>query len=202
ENHAELLKKVLEREVDIAEIKSSTIPRLKHFISTLENTKDSNLFSILSNQEVKLKEVPIRSEAGELQRVAYSIPFLRELYEDYLAEDSRIELIETNVIYFKDLCESTNKYQVFTVLDKSSFMFGVNLNDHFITSYLENWKRFIPSFNIEKLEGFTSSEVPSLMGRYDMVIETKFKYKNDNMLAEIVIPYAPIYTMSKVGVLK
>lgn len=201
--HIIKLRNVLEREVDIAEVKSNTIPKLKALISTLEKgCGKTDLFSVLHNTPTLNREVPIRSEKTDLQRVAYNIPFLQELYEDYLEEDSKIELITTNIIYFKDIASSANPYQVYTILDKSSFMFGLNLSDYFIHSYLKSWKKFIPTFNLEQLEDFTSTDISSLMGDYDMVIQTKFKYKDNLEDGEITIPYTPIYTMSKFGLLK
>lgn len=201
--HIKQLKNVLQREIDIAEIKSSTIPRLKKLITSLEeDDNNSTIFNVLKDKEVLLREVPIRSDKSELQRVAYSIPFLKELYEDYLEADSHIDLIETNVIYFKDIVSSNQKYQVFNILDQSSFMFGLDLNEDFLVSYINNWKKFLSGFNLESLTDFNSSDISSLMGDYDMVIQTKFKYKDNQQDGEIVIPYTPIYTMSKFGVLK
>lgn len=201
--HIKQLKNVLQREIDIAEIKSSTIPRLKKLITSLEKDDDnSNIFNILKDDEIQIREVPIRSDKSELKRVAYSIPFLRELYEDYLEEDSQIDLIETNVIYFKDIVNSNQVYQVFNILDQSSFMFGLGLNTDFLASYINNWKKFLSGFNLESFSDFNSSDISSLMGDYDMVIQTKFKYKDNQQDGEIVIPYTPIYTMSKFGVLK
>lgn len=197
--HLKVLKNVLLREQEIAEIKSETIPVLKSMIDFL-TSKETTI------QEYYKSEIPqpkkMRTLGGEekIQRTAYNIAVLRNIYEDHLTIDAEIELLTTDFIKFNGwISECDYDPMVFSVLKESSYVFGKNINQYFIDRYEEAWKKFLPVMGFMKLDDFSKNDIEQLMGPHDIVIVTRFKYKDSNIEGEIVIPYSPVYTMSQLS---
>lgn len=197
--HIEVIEKVLKREVEIAEIKSESIPELKDIIDFLKGNHSTI-------QEYYKRERPVSRKMKTLggdkkfHRTAYSIPILRNIYEDHLTIDANIELIATDLMKFGEWIEESDYVaDVFSVLKESSFVFGRNLNKKFIEGYEQSWKKFLPEMGFIKLDEFSKEDVSQLMGPHDIVIRSTFKYIDSGINGEIVIPYAPIYTMSQLS---
>ncbi len=68
-----------------------------------------------------------------------------------------------------------------------------------IRYYEQAWSKFLPEMGFIQLEDFCKEDVSQLMGPHDIVIRSSFKYKDTSIEGEIVIPYAPIYTMAQLS---
>jgi DNA-binding transcriptional MerR regulator len=192
---ASVVSKVLEREKEIAEIKSDSIPYLRYLVDQLNTSKKSLIQLLKTNPEEK----KMKTMGGEekFQRVAYSIPLLKTIYEDHIEKEADIELVATDLMKFGqwyDELKSTP--QVFSILSESSFAFGVSVSESFIEGYKKAWKQFLPDIGLGLVEDFTKEDVGQLMGIHEIIIRTEFKYK-DGTTGFIVIPYTPIFTMTR-----
>jgi MerR family copper efflux transcriptional regulator len=195
----ELLKNVLKREQEIAEMKSETIPELKNLIDFSLRCQGSieTYFEKIQKRPKKLKTL---GEGEKFNRTAYSIPILRNIYEDHLTIDANIELVATDLMKFSEWFEGCDYIpNVFSVLRESSFVFGKNINETFISGYEKAWRRFLPDMGFQAMEDFTKNDVSQLMGPHDIVIKSTFFYKDTGLEGEIIIPYSPIYTMSQLS---
>ncbi len=195
----EIIKNVLKREQEIAEMKSETIPELKNLIDFTSRSLGSieTFFENYSSRPKKLKSL-----GGEekFHRTAYHIPILKLIYEDYLAKEAGIELICTDILKFKDWIADCHFIpSVYSILNESSFAFGKNVDGKFIDSFELVWKKYLPEMGFLKLEDFSKDDIQQLMGQHDIIIRTIFKNTNSQIEGEIVIPYTPIYTMSQLS---
>lgn len=197
--HLELLKSVLIREQDIAEIRSETIPILKSMVDFIE-VKKSTIQEFYKNEVPQNRKMKTLGGDEKFHRTAYSIPILRNIYEDHLTVDANIELIATDLMKFGEWFENCGYLpEVFSVLNESSFVFGREINQNFINGYEVSWKKFLPEMGFKKLDEFLKEDVVQLMGPHDIIIRTTFKYIDTGIEGEIVIPYAPVYTMSQLS---
>ena len=57
----------------------------------------------------------------------------------------------------------------------------------------------LEAMGIKRIDDFNQGDVAQLMGPHDLVIRSTFKYRDSGFDGEIVIPYAPIYTMSQLS---
>lgn len=195
----EILKRTLLREQEIAEIKSDSIPELKNIIDYISKY-DGDIDSYFQNKKTFSKKLRTLGGEEKFHRTAYSIPILRNIYEDHLTIDSNIELIQTDLMKFSEwYLDCDDSVQVFSVLRESSFVFGKNITQKFIDGYELAWKKFLPEMGFMTLEGFQKNDVSQLMAPHDIIIRTTFKYKDSGKEGEIVIPYTPIYTMSQLS---
>lgn len=195
----EILERVLAREIEISEMKSDSIPELKNIIDNLKH-ENLSLDAYLSNEKKAPRRMRTLGGDEKFHRTAFSIPILRNIYEDHLTEDAKIELIATDLMKFSEWFQNCDYIpDVFSVLKESSFVFGKNIHDHFITGYELSWKKFLPEMGFKRMDDFTKEDVSQLMGPHDIVIRTTFKYLDSLGEGEIVIPYAPIYTMSQLS---
>lgn len=193
------LENVLKREQEISEMKSESIPELKNILDGLKNGND-DLDSYLNKEKSNPRKMRTLGGDEKFHRTAYSIPILRNIYEDHLTIDANIELIATDLMKFSEWFENCDYLaDVFSVLRESSFVFGKNINDKFIEGYETAWKKFLPDMGFSRMEDFTREDVGQLMGPHDIVIRSTFKYKDTGADGEIVIPYSPIYTMSQLS---
>lgn len=199
ELHIKTLENVLKREQEISEMKSDSIPELKNILDCLKNGEgDLNFY--LERENANPKKMRTLGGDKKFHRTAYSIPILRNIYEDHLTIDANIELIATDLMKFSQwFNECDYLADVFTVLRESSFVFGKNINDTFIEGYEKAWRKFLPDMGFQRMEDFTREDVGQLMGPHDIVIRTTFKYIDTQLEGEIVIPYSPIYTMSQLS---
>jgi len=194
-----ILKDVLKREQDIAEIKSESIPILKSIINYLE-TNESSIKSYFQNSRPLTRKMRTLGGDEKFHRTAFSIPILRNIYEDHLAIESNLELIATDLMKFGQWFEECSyEPEVFNVLNESAFVFGNNLTDDFINGYENSWQKYLPKMGFKKLNDFIKADVRQLMGTHDIIIRTTFKFKDSGDEGEIVIPYTPIYTMSELS---
>lgn len=197
EQKDQVVQKVLDRELDIAELKSDSIPELKALLQFIKAGEfDLNIFFETKNAQGR----KMKSLWGEekFHRTAYSIPILRNIYEDHIAIDANIELIATDLMKFGQWLEEASYIpEVFSAFNESSFFFGHNITEDFIRGYEEAWKRFLPPVSLKPLKDFTKGEVKELMGIHDVVIRTEFKYHDTAVAGQIIIPYTPIYTMTE-----
>ncbi|OUS00193.1 hypothetical protein A9Q84_03140 [Halobacteriovorax marinus] len=195
----DVLEKVLIREQEIAELKSDSIPELKNIIDHLRK-ENCSLESYFENEKPKPRKMKTLGGEEKFHRTAYSIPILRNIYEDHLTIDANIELIATDLMKFSEWFENCDyDPDVFSVLRESSFVFGKNILENFIAGYEMAWKKFLPEMGFQKMDDFTKQDVEQLMGPHDIVIRSTFKYVDSGVEGEIVIPYAPIYTMSQLS---
>lgn len=193
------LENVLKREIEISEMKSESIPELKNILDSLRNGNE-DLNSYLAKEKTNPRKMKTLGGDEKFHRTAYSIPILRNIYEDHLTIDANIELIATDLMKFSEWFENCDYLaNVFSVLRESSFVFGNNINDKFIEGYEKAWRKFLPDMGFKRMEDFTREDVSQLMGPHDIVIRTTFKYKDTGIGGEIVIPYSPIYTMSQLS---
>ncbi|MBK23336.1 MAG: hypothetical protein CME70_04960 [Halobacteriovorax sp.] len=196
ELNLELIQKVLERETEVAEIKSETIPKLKYYLEQVQ-TNSAPLLDVIKGGVSLEKKFKTLGGKAKFHRTAYSIPILRTIYEDHIASEAEVELIATDLMKFGQyLDESKSSIDVYSIFKESSFAFGVNLDDDFIEGYKKSWEKFLPGIGLEKLEEFTREELSELMGIHDVVIRTTLRLKS-GVEGEIVVPYTPIYAMSK-----
>lgn len=87
----------------------------------------------------------------------------------------------------------------FSALRESSFVFGKNISDDFIKGYETSWNKFLPDIDLMRIDDFGQADVSQLMGPHDLVIRSSFRYLDSGRGGEIVIPYAPIYTMAQLS---
>ncbi|MBT3982091.1 MAG: MerR family transcriptional regulator [Bacteriovoracaceae bacterium] len=192
----EVLAGVLHREKEVAEIKSETIPKLKHYLDQL-NKNQHSFFELLQMEACIDKKLKTLGGEPKFHRTAYNIPILKTIYEDHIAISADIDLIRTDLMKFSEFLEQADhQLDVYSILNESCFAFGYNLNESFIESYKESWKKFLPDICFLPLQDFTKDELKELMGQHDVIIRSHFKYQNGEV-GEVTIPYAPIYTMSK-----
>lgn len=190
------LSNALEREQEIAEIKSDSVPELKVIIDFL-NLNKGGIEDYLSKEVERPKKMKTLGDDEKFNRTAYSVPVLKNIYEDHLTIDANIELIATDLLKFKQWYEELKTTpQVFSAFRESSFVFGQNITDAFIEGYETAWKKYLPKVGMQPLEGFNSKEVKDLMGPHDIIIRSSFKYKDTGLEGEIVIPYTPLFSMS------
>lgn len=193
-----IVKKVLQREQEIAEVKSDTIPVLKSIVQSLEDGGD--VFTFFHSSTPLNKKLKTLGGEEKFHRTAYSIPILRNIYEDHLTIDSNINLIATDLMKFGEWFESIEQVRdVYSVLKESAFVFGHNLTDDFIQGYETAWVRFLPKMGFQKLNEFSKDDLKQLMGPHDIIIRSTFTYNDTGLAGEIVIPYTPIYTMSQLS---
>ena len=195
-----VLRDVLLREQEVAEIKSETIPELKMILDFIKR-EESTIQEFYKRD--KPKSIKMRTLGGEekFHRTAYSIPVLRNIYEDHLTIDANIELISTDLMKFKEWFDNSDYVpNVFSILKESSFAFGDNITESFIAGYEVAWKKYLPAIELQKLEGFEKADVSQLMGPHDIIVRSKFKYKDSGIEGEIVIPYSPVYTMAQLSI--
>ncbi len=191
-----LIEKVLDRESEVAEIKSETIPKLKYYLDQVKNNSKP-LFEVIKGGVSLEKKFKTLGGEAKFHRTAYSIPILRTIYEDHIANETKVELIATDLMKFGQfLSESRGAIDVYSIFNESSFAFGVNLNEEFIEGYKKSWDKFLPGIGLVKLEEFSREELSELMGIHDVVIRTTLRLKN-GVEGEVVVPYTPIYAMSK-----
>lgn len=195
----QVLEKALSREQEVAEIKSDSIPELKNIIDHLRY-KGNCLDSYIESERPSPRKMRTLGGEEKLHRTAFSIPILRNIYEDHLTIDANIHLIATDLMKFSEwLKNSDYTPNVFSVLRESAFVFGKNIDDSFIQGYEAAWKKFLPEMGFKKMDDFTKDDVSHLMGPHDVVIRSTFKYIDSDLDGEIVIPYTPIYTMSQLS---
>jgi DNA-binding transcriptional MerR regulator len=195
----DILRSVLDREQEIAEIKSETIPELKQIIDFISDKKLS-IRDFYKTEIQGLKKMRTLGGEEKFHRTAYSIPILRNIYEDHLTIDANIELIATDLMKFKQWFDEVDYLpETFSILRESSFTFGRNITDKFIEGYEMSWKKYLPEMGITRLLDFDKEDVSQLMGPHDIVIRSTFKYLDSGESGEIVIPYTPIYTMSQLS---
>ena len=193
------LENVLKREQEISEMKSDSIPELKNILDSLKNG-DGGLDYYLDQEKNNPRKMRTLGGDEKFHRTAYSIPILRNIYEDHLTIDANIELIGTDLMKFSVWFENCDYLaDVFSVLRESAFVFGKNINDKFIEGYEKAWKKFLPDMGFNRMEDFSREDVGQLMGPHDIVIRSTFKYKDTGIDGEIIIPYSPIYTMSQLS---
>lgn len=198
--HLKTLKNVLQREQEIAEIKSETIPVLKSMIDFLI-AKETTIQEYYKNEIPKNRKMKTLGGVEKFQRTAYNISILRKIYEDHLTIDANIDLITTDLMKFSEWFNECDYVpMVFSVLNESSFVFGKDINQSFIDGYEQAWKKFLPAMGFIRLEDFSKDDVAQLMGPHDIVIRSIFKYKDTGIEGEIIIPYTPIYTMSQLSI--
>lgn len=191
-----VIEHVLNREKEIAEIKSETIPKLKSLLESI-NAKGIDIFNAL---EEPLAESAFRKlmEEPRFHRTAYNIPILRTIYEDHLEDAAGINCLETDVMKFGQWVEECDyDPKVYSILNESAFSFGLNLSEKFIEGYKSAWNKFLPQGEMIPVNDFSKEDIKQLMGLHDVVIRTKFEYKKDKQIGEIVIPYTPIYAMTR-----
>lgn len=194
EDHIEIVKKILQREVDISEMKSETIPKLRQIIESLKNSGGLIEDHLNDSPVKKMKKV---GGDPKFHRTAHTIPTLRTVYEDHLTKNIEIKLIATDLIKFSQYMEEA-KYspEVFSIFKESSFCFGNNISEEFIRAYKKSWSSFLKDVELVTMKEFTKEDVSQLMGIHDIVIRTSFEY-SDGEKAEFVIPYAPFFYLSK-----
>lgn len=197
--HLRIITKALKREQDIAEIKSETIPELK---SILDGIKQNNMTIYQYLDETK-EQKKFRKKLGgdsKFHRTAYTIPILRNIYEDHLTIDANVELIRTDLMKFQEWLEELDYIPcVYSVLNESTFVIGSHITQSFIDGYEKAWKKYLPKMGFQKLDDFLKEDVEQLFGPHDIVIRSTFKYKDTGVEAQVVIPYTPIYTMSELS---
>jgi MerR family transcriptional regulator, copper efflux regulator len=194
-----ILENALKREVEIAEIKSGSIPELKNIIDSLK-LDSIDIESYFDKDKQELKKIHIIGNDERFQRSAYSIPILRNIYEDHLTNDANIELIATDLIKFNIWFQNADYTpDVFSVLKDTSFVFGENITNHFIEGYEVSWKKFLPQMGFMRLDGFSRKDIGQLMGPHDILIRTMFKYKDSNIAGEVLVPYSSVYTLSQLS---
>tara|TARA_R110000868_G_scaffold258137_18_gene515479 strand:- start:467 stop:1288 length:822 start_codon:yes stop_codon:yes gene_type:complete len=199
EQQLQILRNVLKREQEIAEMKSETIPELKNLIDFSMRCQGS-IETYFEKVQVGPKKMKTLGGEEKFHRTAYNIPILKNIYEDHLTIDANIDLIATDLMKFKQWFEDCDYIPtVFSVLRESSFVFGKNINDGFISGYEKAWKKFLPDMGFHKMDDFTKADVSQLMGPHDIVIRSSFTYKGTGAEGEIVIPYSPVYTMSQLS---
>jgi DNA-binding transcriptional MerR regulator len=197
--HLSLLKKVLIREQEIAEIKSESIPILKSIISYL-SMQNSSIQEYFKNDNQIIKKMKTLGGDKKFHRTAYSIPILKNIYEDHLTCDADIDLISTDLMKFGEWIKGCQyKPEVFCILQETSFAFGHQVSQDFLRGYELSWKKFLPEIGFAKLEGFDKGDIIQLMGPHDIIIRSLFKYKGSGIEGEIIIPYAPVFTMSQLS---
>ena len=194
-SHKDILINVLQRETEVAEIKSETIPRLRHLLEMLEGC-NGNLYTCLEEQAPSSMKMRTLAGDDKFRRTAYSIPVLRTIYEDHIAIETDIDLISTDLMKFGEFIEKNeNELQVFSILRESSFSFGVNISDDFVEGFKTAWKKFLPDIDMTEMTEFDNQDIGQLMGQHDIVICTCFKYRDGNE-GWIIVPYTPIYAMA------
>lgn len=195
----QVLKNVLKREQEIAEMKSETIPELKNLIDFSQRCH-GNIETYFEKVQVRPKVMKTLGGEEKFHRTAHSIPILKNIYEDHLTIDANIDLIATDLMKFQEWFDNCDYIpNVFSVLRESSFVFGKNINDKFISGYEKAWKKFLPSMGFQRMDDFTKEDVSQLMGPHDIVIRSFFTYKDTGTEGEIIIPYSPVYTMSQLS---
>jgi DNA-binding transcriptional MerR regulator len=195
----QVLKNVLKREQEIAEMKSETIPELKSLIDFSLRCQ-GNVETYFEKVQVRPKKLKTLGGEDKFHRTAYNIPILKNIYEDHLTIDANIDLIATDLMKFKDWFENCDYVpNVFSVLRESSFVFGKNIDSKFITGYEKSWRKFLPDMGFQKMDDFIKEDVAQLMGPHDIVIRSTFTYIDSGVEGEIIIPYSPIYTMSQLS---
>ena len=145
-------------------------------------------------------EQKLRTPIGEpkFQRTAYNIPILRTIYEEHLEDEANINCLETDFMKFGQwLAECHDLPRVYSILNESAFSFGINLTEKFTEDYKNAWSKYLPRGEMSLLEDFSIDDLKELMGHHDLVIRTKFEYRENKEVGEIVIPYTPIYTMTR-----
>jgi DNA-binding transcriptional MerR regulator len=195
-----ILKNVLKREQEIAEMKSETIPELKNLID-FSLRCEGNIEEYFEEVQVRPKKIRTLGGDKKFHRTAYNIPILKNIYEDHLTIDANINLISTDLMKFKDWCDSCDYIpDVYSVLRESSFVFGKEITEEFISGYEKAWRKFLPSMGFQKLDDFSKDDVNQLMGPHDIIIRSSFTYLDSGESGEIVIPYTPIYAMSQLSI--
>ena len=197
--HIVIINNVLQREREIAELKSETIPELKKIIDFVKN-ENSTIHDYFENKKPLIRKMKTLGGEEKFHRTAYNIPILKNIYEDHLTEDANIVLIATDLLKFSEWFLGIDYTpEVFSVLDESSFVFGKNITNEFIYGYETAWKKYLPVMGFSKLEDFEKEDIAQLMGPHDIIIRTTFKYNDSGDEGEIIIPYTPIYTMSQLS---
>ena len=153
------LENVLKREQEISEMKSESIPELKNILDSLKNGSE-DLDSYLNKEKSNPRKMRTLAGDEKFHRTAYSIPILRNIYEDHLTIDANIELIATDLMKFSEWFENCDYLaDVFSVLRESSFVFGKSINDKFIEGYERAWRKFLPDMGFNRMEDFTREDV-------------------------------------------
>lgn len=187
----------LEREQEIAEIKSDTIPVLKNIVDFLKIEKSSVEKFFQNGYSVNRKLRTIGDE-GKFHRTAYNIPILKVIYEDHLTLDANIDLIATDVMKFKFWDENRNyDPDIFSAFQESAFVLGKNINSGFLKEFETSWRKFLPTIGLQRLNDFVSDDISQVMGPHDIVIRSLFQYKDSGEDGEIVIPYTSVYTLAQ-----
>ena len=193
EDHIRMVEKILQREVDISEIKSETIPKLRQIIDSLKET-GGLIEDHLDDRPTK--KMTTMGGDPKFHRTAHSIPILRTVYEDHLTKNIEIKLIATDLLKFSQyLEEASYTPEVFSIFKESSFCFGNNITKEFMSAYKKSWSGFLKDVCLNPLENFTKDDVSQLMGIHDIVIRTSFEYSNGKK-AEFIIPYAPFFYLT------
>ena len=194
----EILENVLKREQEISELKSESIPELKNILDQLRG-QNCGLNECLASS-TKLRKMRTLGGDEKFHRTAYSIPILKNIFEDHLAIEANISLISTDLLKFSEWTDHCDYIaDVFSILRESSFAFGMNTSDSFIHGFEIAWRKFLPEIGFKRLSDFSREDISQLMGPHDIVIRTQFTYIETESEGEVVIPYAPIYTMSQLS---
>lgn len=197
--HIQILSNALKREQDIAEIKSETIPELKSILDQIIE-KNITIYEYFKTKKEKTKFKKTIGGDPKFHRTAYSIPILKNIYEDHLAIDVNIELIQTDLLKFREWINELDFIpSVYSILNESTFAVGDHITKEFIDGYEKAWAKYLPKIGFSKLEDFIKEDVEQLFGPHDIVIRSIFKYKDTGIESQIMIPYTPIYTMSELS---
>ncbi len=189
-----LVEKVFNREREIAEIKSEILPQFKTLIEIMRQT-ESDIFETLGRKEEKSKGMTTLAGAPKFQRTAFHIPALRMIY-DHLSDNAKVNFTEIDFMKFGFWVENCSYApEVYSFLDDSSFAFGSNFNENFLSAYKSSWMKYLPGGDLVLQKDFQKEDVIQLMGSHDIVIRAKFEHEGAE--GEIVIPYAPVFAMAK-----
>jgi DNA-binding transcriptional MerR regulator len=92
DQQVKVLLHVLLREQQVAEIKSETIPELKMVVDFIKR-ENSTIQDFYNSETPIARERKTLGSNEKFHRTAYSIPILRNIYEDHLTIDANIDLI-------------------------------------------------------------------------------------------------------------
>ncbi len=176
-HHLLILTKVIERDREVAEIKFETIPELKNMIDILSAKEITiNDYWESYTRDLGKKFEKDWGENPKFYRVAYSIPILRNIYEDHLAIDANLELIKTDYLKFGEWLDTEVDFEpdVFSILNGASFCVGENITEQFVSGYEESWKKFLPALGLNRLWEFSTEDLPQLFGAHDVIMRTTY----------------------------
>ncbi|HXH74996.1 MAG TPA: MerR family transcriptional regulator [Bacteriovoracaceae bacterium] len=145
--HREILSHVLTRELEVAEIKSESIPKLKYILSMLEKDNGS-IFELLAKKGNK--DLPALKN---FKRTVSPIPALINVFSD-LEKMAKITNLSTDVMTFSNfMSECEHQLQVYTIVNETTFLFGHHLTGTVISQLGETWEKELSSLDLVPLEG-------------------------------------------------